>query len=140
MPVPLLNHLILEGIPGWFDPWNTVKLIAVLSVLAVVKWYSMGASNTSERQMHSKAVMITVSRRSLGTIIAPNERSTGRHDRYRSSSSLQPSQTRRPNNPPNLPVPLRHLPRRLHRRPAHPHQQRAHLRRASRPLIHALDP
>ena len=30
-----------------------------ITIVGLLKWYSMGASNTAERQMHGKIVMIT---------------------------------------------------------------------------------
>ena len=60
MPIPFLSHVVFGGIPGGYSYWSVLKVIAVFSALAVVKWYCNGATNSSERQMHSKVVIITV--------------------------------------------------------------------------------
>jgi hypothetical protein len=62
MPIPLLAEVVFKGIPGGISYWAALKFVAVIAVLAAIKWYCNGASNTSERQMHSKVIMITVSR------------------------------------------------------------------------------
>lgn len=61
MPVPTINHFINEG--GFLDVpyvWATLKTIPWLVLVYILKIYFGGARNTSERDMHSKVVMITV--------------------------------------------------------------------------------
>jgi len=60
MPIPFLAEVIFHGLPFGISFWSVAKVGAVLFVLAATKWWCSGASNTSERQMHSKVVIITV--------------------------------------------------------------------------------
>jgi NAD(P)-dependent dehydrogenase (short-subunit alcohol dehydrogenase family) len=65
MPLPFLAEVAFKGLPYGIDGWKVFQVLAVLGLLVLVKWYTRGAVNTSERQMHSKVVMITVSLRIL---------------------------------------------------------------------------
>ena len=61
MPIPAAAYFALEG--GFFDlPYifPILKTIPFLFLFYVLKVYFGGARNTSERDMHSKVVMITV--------------------------------------------------------------------------------
>jgi NAD(P)-dependent dehydrogenase (short-subunit alcohol dehydrogenase family) len=60
MPIPFLAELVFNGIPGGISYWRVVKGLLAITVLGAIKSYSSGASNNSERQMHSKVIMITV--------------------------------------------------------------------------------
>ena len=60
MPIPFAASVIANGLPFGLTYWTIIKVSTALLVLAVVKWYNNGASNTAERQMHSKVIMITV--------------------------------------------------------------------------------
>jgi hypothetical protein len=62
MPIPFLAEVVFNGIPGGISFWTVIKGFLAVVVLGAMKWYCRGASNTSERQMHSKVVMITVGR------------------------------------------------------------------------------
>ncbi len=44
--------------------------VAVIAVLGLVKWISVGASNTSERKMHGKVIMITGGTSGIGAATA----------------------------------------------------------------------
>ena len=46
--------------PFEVDGWKVTKVLALIGIIALVKWYSRGATNTAERQLHSKVVIITV--------------------------------------------------------------------------------
>jgi len=64
MPIPAAAYFALEG--GFFDiPYlfPVLKTIPFLFLFYVLKVYFGGARNTSERDMHSKVVMITVRHR-----------------------------------------------------------------------------
>ena len=61
MPIPAAAYFALEG--GFFElPYifPILKTIPFLFLFYVLKVYFGGARNTSERDMHSKVVMITV--------------------------------------------------------------------------------
>ena len=46
-------------IPWLPDPWTIFKVVAALTLLGLLKWYSAGRPNTSERKMHGKVIMVT---------------------------------------------------------------------------------
>lgn len=60
MPIPFLAELVFNGIPGGISYWSVIKPFLTITVLVAIKRYCSGASNSSERQMHSKVIMITV--------------------------------------------------------------------------------
>lgn len=64
MPVPLINYVLSEGVAQEAIlpyVWPALKVASGFGALYAVKWYCRGAVNTSERNMHGKVVMITVS-------------------------------------------------------------------------------
>ncbi len=60
MPIHILASVVFEGVP--FLPFviPLLKALALLLLTWLLKIYFGGASNTSERLMHSKVIMITV--------------------------------------------------------------------------------
>jgi hypothetical protein len=62
MPVNILATASSEGLGAIPYGWTIVKVAPVLALLYLLKWYFNGATNRSERNMHSKVVMVTVSR------------------------------------------------------------------------------
>ena len=62
MPVPLIAELLEKGVPEEFPSWlyTVLKTIPWLLVMAALKYYFGGARNSSERNMHSKVVIMTV--------------------------------------------------------------------------------
>jgi small-conductance mechanosensitive channel len=60
MPIPFVASTIKNGLPWGLDYWTVTKVAAAIAILALVKWYCHGATNTAERQMHSKVIMVTV--------------------------------------------------------------------------------
>ena len=60
MPIPLLADVIFEGIHTIPFAIPILKTLPWLILVALLKIYFGGASNTSERVMHSKVIMITV--------------------------------------------------------------------------------
>ena len=61
MPVNILAQALDQGIDSIPYGWTILKAVSVIAVLYVLKWYFNGANNSSERNMHSKVVMVTVS-------------------------------------------------------------------------------
>ena len=61
MPVHILAQGWDEGISSIPFGWTLAKIAPWIAVLYLLKLYFNGAVNTSERNMHSKVVMITVS-------------------------------------------------------------------------------
>jgi len=60
MPLPFLAEVLFKGMPFGIDGYNVLKVIVLVCLISLVKWYNNGAVNAAERQMHSKVVMITV--------------------------------------------------------------------------------
>lgn len=60
MPIHLASDIIFKGADAfpYFVP--LLKALPWVVLTWILKWYFGGASNTSERLMHSKVVMITV--------------------------------------------------------------------------------
>jgi len=61
MPIYFLSDVIFKGVDAF--PSFAVPLLKALPWVVLtwlLKWYSGGAKNTSERLMHSKIIMITV--------------------------------------------------------------------------------
>jgi NAD(P)-dependent dehydrogenase (short-subunit alcohol dehydrogenase family) len=73
MPYYIFKEAYLGNLP-WLpalpDPWSILKVVAVLAVVALLKWYSSGTVNTAERQMHGKVVMITGGTTGIGGVVA----------------------------------------------------------------------
>jgi len=61
MPVNILATAFDQGLDSIPYGWTVLKFVSVCAVLYVLKWYFNGAVNGSERNMHSKVVMVTVS-------------------------------------------------------------------------------
>jgi NAD(P)-dependent dehydrogenase (short-subunit alcohol dehydrogenase family) len=59
MPLPIIAEFLWKGIPSFPNGWTILKVVLAIAVVALIKWSSKGTSNTSERQMHGKIVMIT---------------------------------------------------------------------------------
>lgn len=60
MPINILAQILAEGLDSIPFGWTVAKIAPVCVVLYLLKWYFNGASNLSERKMHSKVVMVTV--------------------------------------------------------------------------------
>lgn len=73
MPVYFAKEAIWGNIP-WLpelpDGWTVLKVALALATVALLKWYSSGATNTSERQMHGKVIMITGGTSGIGASVA----------------------------------------------------------------------
>ena len=67
MPIPILADAIFKGVSSIPFAVSILKTLPWLVLIYVLKSYFGGASNTSERVMHSKVVLITVSVFSLAT-------------------------------------------------------------------------
>ena len=60
MPIPLLGDLLFKGVYSVPFAVPVLKTLPWLILIYLLKLYFGGASNTSERLMHSKVIMITV--------------------------------------------------------------------------------
>ncbi|KAF2120649.1 oxidoreductase-like protein [Lophiotrema nucula] len=70
MPLPILADVWSRGLSSVPAGWTVVKIVPVIAVLYLLKWYFNGVSNTSERNMHSKVVMITGGTSGIGAEVA----------------------------------------------------------------------
>lgn len=61
MPIPLIVHGFTEGLSSLAAPFALLKIAACIGFIYLLKRYFGGATNGSERVMHSKVVMVTVS-------------------------------------------------------------------------------
>lgn len=61
MPVPIIVKAVFDGLDTVPHVATFLKLLPVALVLYLLKYYFQGAQNASERTMHGKVVMITVS-------------------------------------------------------------------------------
>lgn len=61
MPIGILHQGFTEGLESIPYGWPILKVASVVGVLYLLKWFFNGAVNTSERNMHSKVIMVTVS-------------------------------------------------------------------------------
>ncbi|KAI0132062.1 hypothetical protein BJ170DRAFT_229412 [Xylariales sp. AK1849] len=60
MPLPFLASTIFNGLPAWVpDPLILFTVVAVVGTLYAIKAYSSGTTNTSEKDMHGKVIMVT---------------------------------------------------------------------------------
>lgn len=60
MPIPFIKYIYNEGLPDWFpDPYLLLKTGSALGALVLAKQYTSGTTNTSERKMHGRVVLIT---------------------------------------------------------------------------------
>ena len=69
MPIPLFADVVFKGVDAVPFAVPILKALPWVVLTWVLKWYFGGASNTSERLMHSKVVMITVSHTKICTEI-----------------------------------------------------------------------
>lgn len=60
MPIPVFTSAIFEGLSSIPNAAAVLKLLPWVALLYFLKMYFQGASNRSERKMHSKVVMVTV--------------------------------------------------------------------------------
>ncbi|KAJ9138887.1 NAD(P)-binding protein [Pleurostoma richardsiae] len=71
MPLEFLANVVYSGPPSWMpDPWQIAKVGGTVGALAATKWYCGGATNTSERNMHGRVVMITGGTSGIGASTA----------------------------------------------------------------------
>jgi hypothetical protein len=61
MPVDILAHAASEGLSSIPLGWTVVKVAPVFALLYLLKWFFNGPVNKSERNLHSKVIMVTVS-------------------------------------------------------------------------------
>lgn len=69
MPIHIFAEAVWNGIPG-VNFWVVLKFAIALAIVGLIKWYCMGATNTSERQMHGKIVIITGGTSGIGAATA----------------------------------------------------------------------
>ncbi|KAH6722982.1 hypothetical protein BKA61DRAFT_685144 [Leptodontidium sp. MPI-SDFR-AT-0119] len=70
MAIHMIADLFWQIVPNINNVGSILKVVAALLAVGLVKWYSKGVANTSERQMHSKVVMITGGTSGIGAATA----------------------------------------------------------------------
>ncbi|KAL1646914.1 hypothetical protein SLS58_003050 [Diplodia intermedia] len=70
MPVYIAVQALFDGLGSIPYAWTIVKALPWLALLVLLKRYFGGAVNTSERNMHSKVVMITGGTAGIGAQVA----------------------------------------------------------------------
>jgi NAD(P)-dependent dehydrogenase (short-subunit alcohol dehydrogenase family) len=70
MVLPFLADYFWKGIPYLPAPFTVLKFAAVIAVIALIKWYTLGKVNTSERQMHGKVIIMTGGTSGIGAATA----------------------------------------------------------------------
>ncbi len=61
MPIPLLASGLWSGVSTIPYAYTVIKVALWVLIISLLKYYFGGARNSSERVMHSKVVMVTVS-------------------------------------------------------------------------------
>ncbi|SZE99553.1 unnamed protein product [Blumeria hordei] len=70
MAIHIIAEALGKGIPGISNKWNILWLALCLTLIGIVKWFSTGVSNTSERKLHGKVIMITGGTSGIGAAAA----------------------------------------------------------------------
>lgn len=60
MPIHIFAEVAFDGLSAIPYGWTIAKLVLGSALLYLLKWFFNGAVNGSERNMHSKVVMVTV--------------------------------------------------------------------------------
>ena len=115
MPLHIAGTALYGGIDNVPYLWTAIKVAACIGLAYLVKAFFSGTSNTSERNMHGKVVMVTVRRHRAHNTGRPLTERSGRHQRRWRRSRSRTGFTRRSDNPPHATRPLRSFHRRLHR-------------------------
>ncbi|CAA9958621.1 hypothetical protein CFE70_002139 [Pyrenophora teres f. teres 0-1] len=77
MPINILAQALSEGLDSIPYGYTIVQVAVVFGVLYVLKWFFNGASNGSERNMHSKVVMVTGGTAGIGAEVVRGLASRG---------------------------------------------------------------
>ncbi|KAI9725208.1 MAG: hypothetical protein M1828_003389 [Chrysothrix sp. TS-e1954] len=70
MPVPLVSQFLEDPDPFYPYIYTTLKIVPWLAAITLLKLYFGGSRNTSERNMHSKVVMMTGATSGIGASLA----------------------------------------------------------------------
>ena len=60
MPLHLAGTALFNGVDNVPYLLPALKVVPWVGLLVLLKWFFSGTSNTSERNMHGKVVMVTV--------------------------------------------------------------------------------
>jgi NAD(P)-dependent dehydrogenase (short-subunit alcohol dehydrogenase family) len=77
MPIGILHQGFTEGLESIPYGWPIVKVASVFGVLYLLKWFFNGATNYSERNMHSKVIMVTGGTSGIGAEVVKGLASRG---------------------------------------------------------------
>ncbi|EPE02528.1 short chain dehydrogenase reductase family [Ophiostoma piceae UAMH 11346] len=80
MPVDFVASLYLYGVPSWVPgPWPIAQFAGTLGALVATKYYCSGTTNTSQRSMHGRVVMMTGGTSGVGAAVALDLAKRGAH-------------------------------------------------------------
>lgn len=65
-----LGRVSLDSVTRYVNLSTIFTTIGIIALISFLKWYNLGQSNTSERQMHSKIIMITGGTSGIGAATA----------------------------------------------------------------------
>jgi NAD(P)-dependent dehydrogenase (short-subunit alcohol dehydrogenase family) len=69
----MVVYIVKQAISGRFswlpDAWTILKVVAGITLVGLLKWYSAGRPNTAERKMHGKVVMVTGGTSGIGAAV-----------------------------------------------------------------------
>ena len=69
MPIPFLTSLVFDGAPPWMPkPWTLIKYTSSIGALALTKWYASGATNTADKTLHGRVILMTGGTSGIGTV------------------------------------------------------------------------
>ncbi|KAJ4354570.1 uncharacterized protein N0V89_006307 [Didymosphaeria variabile] len=77
MPVHILGQVYEQGISSVPYGWTLLKIVPGIALIYLLKFYFNGAVNTSERNMHSKVVIMTGGTSGIGAEVAKGLASRG---------------------------------------------------------------
>jgi hypothetical protein len=60
MPIHIFAQVAFDGLSAIPFGWTIAKVVLCSALVYLLKWFFNGAVNGSERNMHSKVVMVTV--------------------------------------------------------------------------------
>lgn len=70
MPIHFAASALSSDLPWFPSIWTVLPVLALVAVVVVLKWHSMGATNTAERQMHGKVIIMTGATSGIGAVTA----------------------------------------------------------------------
>ncbi|KAF2197862.1 oxidoreductase-like protein [Delitschia confertaspora ATCC 74209] len=77
MPIPIIAQALFHGVSSVPYAWTVIKVVPAIFFLVLLKRFFNGVANPSERNMHSKVVMITGGTSGIGAEVVRGLASRG---------------------------------------------------------------